>query len=189
VSRRTIVHPSARCASNDPGAPPRVAERRLSISRNRGAVGRSAAPGWDRTAQSNTAVGSISTRNLELAEPRRRSTYLPGESLQKRILLGLFHWHESVPPASLGVGPTIALTGRGEWMRASGPVQRGVGQLLTRAHRSLLHSTTWSARSSSDGGMVRPSALAVLTLMTSSNFTGAWTGSSLGIAPLRMRSA
>ena len=38
-------------------------------------------------------------------------------------------------------------------------------------------------------GTSRPSALAVLRLITSSNLTGAWTGSSLGFAPLRMRSA
>jgi hypothetical protein len=36
---------------------------------------------------------------------------------------------------------------------------------------------------------VRPSALAVVKLITSSNLTGAWTGSSLGFAPLRIRSA
>src|SRR5262245_26588794 len=38
-------------------------------------------------------------------------------------------------------------------------------------------------------GMLRPSALAVLRLMTRSNLTGAWTGRSLGFAPLRTRSA
>jgi hypothetical protein len=33
-----------------------------------------------------------------------------------------------------------------------------------------------------------PSALAALRLMTSSNFTGAWTGRSAGLLPLRIRS-
>jgi hypothetical protein len=51
------------------------------------------------------------------------------------------------------------------------------------------HSITSSARPSSDGGTSSPSALAVLRLTTSSNLTGAWTGSSLGFEPLRMRSA
>src|SRR6266496_2755189 len=55
--------------------------------------------------------------------------------------------------------------------------------------RCVTHSITSSARASSMGGTVRPSALAVLRLITSSNVTGAWTGSSLGFAPLRMRSA
>jgi hypothetical protein len=48
------------------------------------------------------------------------------------------------------------------------------------------HSITSSARASSVGGTVRPRALAVLRLITSSNFSGAWTGSSLGFAPFKM---
>jgi hypothetical protein len=47
---------------------------------------------------------------------------------------------------------------------------------------------TSSARPSSDGGIVRPRALAVLRLMTSSNFSGCWTGRSAGFAPLRILS-
>jgi hypothetical protein len=46
-----------------------------------------------------------------------------------------------------------------------------------------------SAATSRVCAAVRPSALAVLRLITSSNLTGAWTGSSLGFAPLRMRPA
>jgi hypothetical protein len=37
---------------------------------------------------------------------------------------------------------------------------------------ALHHSMTWSARASSDGGMVMPRALAVLRLITNSNFVG-----------------
>src|SRR5499427_5728568 len=50
------------------------------------------------------------------------------------------------------------------------------------------YSITWSARASTDGGMVRPRALAVLRLMTSSNFVGCSTGRSPGLAPLRILS-
>ena len=50
------------------------------------------------------------------------------------------------------------------------------------------HWITSSARSSSDGGIVRPSALAVLRLMTSSNFVGCSIGRSRGWAPLRILS-
>jgi hypothetical protein len=50
------------------------------------------------------------------------------------------------------------------------------------------HSITSSARASTDGGTSRPSALAVLRLMTSSNLVGACTGRSAGFSPLRMRS-
>jgi hypothetical protein len=49
-----------------------------------------------------------------------------------------------------------------------------------------LYSITWSARSRNDSEIVRPSALAVLRLMISSNFVGFSTGSSLGRAPRRI---
>jgi len=45
-----------------------------------------------------------------------------------------------------------------------------------------------SARSRTDCGLVRPSALAVLRLMTSSNLIGCWTGRSPGLKPLRILS-
>jgi hypothetical protein len=47
---------------------------------------------------------------------------------------------------------------------------------------------TLSAVAKSVSGMVRPSALAVLRLMTSSNLAGCSTGRSAGFVPLRMRS-
>src|SRR6266481_4644370 len=50
------------------------------------------------------------------------------------------------------------------------------------------HWITSSARPSSDGGIVRPRALAVLRLMTSSNFVGCSMGRSPGFAPLRIMS-
>ncbi len=48
------------------------------------------------------------------------------------------------------------------------------------------YSITLSALPSSNGGMVTPSALAVLRLITSSNLVGCCTGSSVGFAPLRI---
>jgi hypothetical protein len=45
------------------------------------------------------------------------------------------------------------------------------------------HSITSSARVSSKGAMVRPSPLADLRLITSSNRVGCWTGKSAGLAP------
>ncbi len=50
-----------------------------------------------------------------------------------------------------------------------------------------LHSITSSATASSVGGTSRPSAFAVLRLMTSSNLADCTTGKSTGLAPLRMR--
>src|SRR5262252_8623409 len=52
----------------------------------------------------------------------------------------------------------------------------------------LHHSITSSARASRVGGTVRAIAFAALMLMTSSYFTGACTGRSPGLSPLRMRS-
>src|SRR5262249_52400412 len=51
------------------------------------------------------------------------------------------------------------------------------------------HSITSSARASSVGGTSMPSALAVLRLITSSNFVGCSTGRSEGLAPFRRRPA
>jgi putative ABC transport system substrate-binding protein len=48
------------------------------------------------------------------------------------------------------------------------------------------YSITSSARASSEGGTVRPSAFAVLRLMTRSNLVGCWIGRSAGFAPLRI---
>jgi len=47
------------------------------------------------------------------------------------------------------------------------------------------HSITSSARASSVGGTSRPSALAVLRLITNSNFAACSTGRSSGLAPLK----
>ena len=57
-------------------------------------------------------------------------------------------------------------------------------------HRSKqpLYSITLLALVSNVGDTVRPSALAVLRLITSSNFVVSWTGRSPGFSPLRMRS-
>src|SRR5690348_2829065 len=50
------------------------------------------------------------------------------------------------------------------------------------------YSITSSARSSSDSGIVKPIALAVLLLMRSSNLVGCSTGKSAGFSPLRILS-
>ena len=50
-----------------------------------------------------------------------------------------------------------------------------------------LHWITSSAVANSVSGMMRPRALAVLRLMTSSNLVGRQTGRSEGLSPLRMR--
>jgi hypothetical protein len=52
-----------------------------------------------------------------------------------------------------------------------------------------LYSITSSVSASSLGGMSRPSTLAVLRLITSSNLVGCVTGKSAGLTPLRIRPA
>src|SRR5580704_9223 len=52
-----------------------------------------------------------------------------------------------------------------------------------------LHSITSSATASSVGGMARPSAFAVLRLITNSNLVGCMTGRSAGFSPLSIRPA
>src|SRR5262249_30866711 len=56
------------------------------------------------------------------------------------------------------------------------------------AQQHACYSITSSARASSIGGTSRPSAFAVLRLITSSYLVGACTGRSAGFSPLRMRS-
>src|SRR5262249_5368430 len=57
-----------------------------------------------------------------------------------------------------------------------------------REELAPLHSITSSARSRNDSGIVIPSALAVLRLMTSSNLVGCSTGMSPGFVPRKILS-
>src|SRR5262245_43638864 len=65
---------------------------------------------------------------------------------------------------------------------------RGRRAAEQRDELAASHSITSSARASRLSGTVRPSAFAVLRLITSSYFVGACTGRSAGFSPLRMRS-
>src|SRR5215813_5028901 len=90
----------------------------------------------------------------------------------------------SLPRTGLNASPvplTLALLrSRREWPRRRAAEQRD--ELAPR------HSITLSAATSSLSGTVRPSALAVFRLMTSSNLVGNSSGKSLGLAPLRILS-
>jgi hypothetical protein len=80
---------------------------------------------------------------------------------------------ERVPDAGEGLG----IVGRG-----ASP------QALAVKPQSGTYSITSSARESNEGGTVRPSALAVFMLITSSNLVGCSIGKSAGLAPLRILS-
>src|SRR5262249_44231624 len=73
---------------------------------------------------------------------------------------------------------------------AGRPSQGSSLSILTEPHdeRAPPHSITSSARASSEVGIVRPSAFAVLRLITNSYLVGYCTGKSAGLSPLRMRS-
>jgi len=66
-------------------------------------------------------------------------------------------------------------------------VRRSDVRYVPKADMAPGHSITSSARESMDAGTVRPSALAVFRLITSSFFVGACTGRSAGFSPLRTR--
>jgi hypothetical protein len=73
---------------------------------------------------------------------------------------------------------------------AAGSVLQSIKPPRSRAPRhelAAVHSITSSATASRFGGMVRPSALAVLRLMANFNLVACWTGKSPGFSPLRMR--
>src|SRR5262249_20381693 len=62
------------------------------------------------------------------------------------------------------------------------------GSDICTAANPRRYSITSLAGASTDGGRVRPSALAALRLIASSYLVGACTGRSAGFSPLRMRS-
>src|SRR5262249_28130509 len=71
------------------------------------------------------------------------------------------------------------------WQRPKGRRRRAAEQRYELATPN--HSITSSASASSLSGIWRPSAFAVLRLMTSEYFVGCMTGRSVGFVPLRMR--
>src|SRR5262249_46740616 len=73
-------------------------------------------------------------------------------------------------------------------LRARRERPRGGCTAEKRYELAALHSITSSARASSVGGIVKPSALAVIRLITRSNLVGCSTGKLAGFAPRRILS-
>src|SRR5262249_40110247 len=94
--------------------------------------------------------------------------------LSFRIVRWQVHEHADAPH------PLALLRPRREWPRGGRAAEQ-------RDELATLHSITSSAVASRPAGMVRPSARAVLRLITSSNLVDCRTGRSAGLAPLRMR--
>src|SRR5262245_12497514 len=103
------------------------------------------------------------------------------ESCEARLSFSIIRGgiHEHADPAHLRL-----LRARRERPRSRAAEERDeLAALDLRAH-----SITSSARASSVGGTSRPSALAVLRLITNSYLVGACTGRSAGFSPFRIRS-
>jgi hypothetical protein len=72
---------------------------------------------------------------------------------------------------------------------ATGCSARTLRACLEKGRRDVAaNSITSSARSRNDSGIVRPSALAALRLITNSNFVGCSIGRSAGLAPFKILS-
>src|SRR4030095_14488984 len=72
--------------------------------------------------------------------------------------------------------------------RAGGGAVHSINKRLMHCSKLHHYSITSSARTSKEGGTVRPSSLAVLRLIISSNLVGCSTGRSEGLVPLRILS-
>ena len=86
----------------------------------------------------------------------------------------------------LGAFRPPAARARGEVRHCRQPKTCTQAAVSNRSKAALIRSPRRRGRAAS-AGLSRPSALAVLRLMTSSNLVGCMTGRSAGLSPLRMR--
>jgi hypothetical protein len=114
--------------------------------------------------------------------PREEGGELPWSTTHRRGAAGL----------KSPLGPTLRLkVSRHLRVRLPAVVRcnrRSRGAPKPRNELPPFHSITSSASASRFDGMVMPSALAVLRLITSSNLVGACTGKSAGLSPRKIRS-
>ena len=174
-SLRTVVSSFFRVAipSTFPASRPRclsiIASRQTECHNPRDnsaltSIGRHGRPKFTRFPE---GVGARST----LARGLRLPQYLPRRPL-----------HRDARP---GIEPVVERSEDGR----QGPLEPGGRERDEhKAGAPTVYWITSSARPSSDGGIVRPRALAVFMLITSSNFVGCSTGRSAGLAPLRILS-
>ena len=144
-------------------------------------------------------TSGVSTTSL--VAPASRRTIASGVPLGKTKALQVLQSRSGRPCSCARPGSGRAPQPSGWWLRQIGALCSFVTSL--RRTRSLrcacaasghaarhpkelptFHSITSSARASSWDGTSMPSACAVLTLMTKSNFVGCSTGRSAGLAPL-----
>jgi hypothetical protein len=118
---------------------------------------------------------SRSAINVERSAPEA-----PPSARSRHTCSGNASSRDSVEPNAIGASARADRRRARNFAHSSGRIRRTSGpRACTR------YSITWSARPSSDCGIVRPSAFAVLRLMTSSNVVGSSIGKSPGFAPFR----
>jgi hypothetical protein len=88
--------------------------------------------------------------------------------------------HSRLPPIDVRFTPKS-----GHWQTTVGCPLCAKSGLMHRS-KKCPYSITSSARASSEGGTVRPRALAVVRLMTIANLVDCMTGRSAGLAPFRI---
>ena len=96
---------------------------------------------------------------------------------------GLIVRSGSLADLQMSLIPHVCLPPKADIKRLGGNVR-----FVPEGDIALAHSITSSAVESSDCGTVRPSALAVLRLITVWYLVGACTGKSAGFSPFKMRS-
>ena len=124
-----------------------------------------------------TGAESLNDR-IRMQPERRRNREAERLAASARLIVspGLRREAASVTTRERLAGSLVRISASAVGLAASGTPARSAAPRMNR-----------SARSRSEGGIVSPSVLAVLRLMTSSNFVGGWNGSSAGLAPLRIR--
>src|SRR5215831_15067414 len=138
-----------------------------------------------RLAHANIAAGPSDVLDIELL-PERFAEFLSGNPREDIGASARREWHNHAHcTRRIGFPESDARDGR-QRGSAGGQTQKisaGKFQFDPPSH----HSITSSAMASSPGGKLRPNALAVLRLITSSNLVDCMTGRSAGFSPLRIR--
>ncbi len=182
-SRLPIPAPSSRpCTFSQHRAPGRRRCRRRQVAGDRGRCDRGGAGG-----QAQVRAGDVEVANGPGATPRSATVPWPGfdgQTSSDRCYPHSIHRPGSTHSGQSRLPIAGSATEAGGYPSIWKPVRQ------TRGDREVAnnHSITSSARPSSDRGIVRPRALAVLRLITSSNLVGCSTGRSPGLAPLRILS-
>src|SRR5215813_15222969 len=146
------------------------------------------------TEQEPMMLPDTAGENFHQLSPRAAETLMAKRGELFGIRLACDHGLQHAPPAGALKGPPVKLI-HGLARTKATPTSAPTAAQLTLFHASgcaapmATHSITSSASESRLSEILMPSAFAVLTLITNSNFVGSITGRSPGFSPLRMRPA